>query len=175
MIHADTRGRHLPRARTLRRDRAAGGARRGARGEAREGQPQLVELFEAAVLWNGKVCLLTTDNHGNVHRGGGAFWQSDDGLTFRRPAMGYGKLRMHVSMEQYPSTHGVKDKPARGKGKMVRPQILVEDGRPAWLYCPSTNCYEGRKYSDCLVFKILTDEEVIAARGKKGAMDGDER
>jgi hypothetical protein len=50
MIHADTRGRHLPRARTLRRDRAAGGARRGARCQAREGQPQLVELFEAAVL-----------------------------------------------------------------------------------------------------------------------------
>ena len=46
---------------------------------------------------------------------------------------------------------------------MVRPQILMEDGRPAWLYAPSTACYKGRQYSDNLVFKILTDEEVKSA------------
>jgi hypothetical protein len=35
--------------------------------------------------WRGKICLLTTDNHGQVTgiRGGGALWVSEDGLKFQ--------------------------------------------------------------------------------------------
>lgn len=131
------------------------------------------ELIEdgTAFIWNGKVCLITTDNHGNVHRGGGALWQSDDGLKFGPPKIAYFTLGRHVTKEQYPRTHGVKGKRSKG-GKMVRPQILMEDGRPAWLYAPSTECYEGRKYSDCLVFRILTDEQVMERRSKKEKQRG---
>lgn len=127
------------------------------------------ELIEdaTAFIWNGKVCLITTDNHGNVFRGGGAFWESDDGLKFGPPKIAYFRLGTHVTKEQYPRSRGVKGKPSKGGGKIVRPQILMEDRRPAWLYAPSTECYEGRKYSDCLVFRILTDEEVMERRSKK--------
>ena len=59
----------------------------------------------------------------------------------------------------YPRTHSVKGKRIKDYSKMVRPQFLMEDRRPAWLYAPSTGCYRGRRYSDNLVFEILTDEE----------------
>jgi len=38
----------------------------------------------SAFEWNGKICLLTTDNHGKVTglRGGGALWVSDNGKKF---------------------------------------------------------------------------------------------
>jgi hypothetical protein len=123
------------------------------------------ELIEdgTAFIWNGKVCLLTTDNHGNVLRGGGAFWQSDDGLKFGPPALGYYHFDKYVSHEQYPRTHGVKGRRIKSYSKIVRPQILMEDGRPAWLYAPSGSCQKGREYSDCHVFRILTDEELKSA------------
>nr|MCU0874651.1 sulfatase-like hydrolase/transferase [Pirellulaceae bacterium] len=39
----------------------------------------------SAFLWDGRVFLLTTDNHGKVTgvRGGGALWVSDDGVHFK--------------------------------------------------------------------------------------------
>jgi len=113
-----------------------------------------------ACVWNGKVCLVTTDNHGTIQRGGGLLWQSDDGLSFGPPTRAYCTLDRHVSQERYPRTHSAKGKRIKGYSKMVRPQILMEDGRPAWLYAPSTACYQGRQHTDNLVFKILTDEEV---------------
>jgi len=120
------------------------------------------ELIEdgTAFIWNGKVCLLTTDNHGNVLRGGGAFWQSEDGLKFGSPTLGYYHFDKYVSQQHYPRTHGVKGRPLKSYSKIVRPQILIEDGRPAWLYAPSGACEKGRAYSDCHVFRIMTDEEV---------------
>jgi hypothetical protein len=87
-------------------------------------------------------------------------WQSDDGLNFGPPTRAYYTLDRHVSQERYPRTHSVKGKRIKDYSKMVRPQILMEDGRPAWLYAPSTGCFKGRQYSDDLVFEILTDDEV---------------
>ena len=94
-------------------------------------------------------------------------WQSDDGLSFRSPTRAYYTLDRHVNQEQYPRTHSAKGKPIKRYSKMVRPQILVEDGRPAWLYAPSTGCYKGRQYTDNLVFKILTDEEMRSANDRQ--------
>jgi hypothetical protein len=113
-----------------------------------------------AFIWNGKVCLITTDNHGTIQRGGGLLWQSDDGLSFGPPTRAYYTLKRHVSQERHPRTHSVKGKRIKDYSKMVRPQILMDHGGPAWLYAPSTGYYQGRQYSDNLVFKILTDEEV---------------
>ncbi len=120
------------------------------------------EMIEdgTAFIWNGEVCLLTTDNHGNVLKGGGAFWRSEDGLKFGPPALGYYRFDKYVSQEQYPRTHGVKGRRIKSYAKIVRPQILMENGRPAWLYAPSGACEKGRGYSDCHVFRIMTDEEV---------------
>jgi len=60
---------------------------------------------------------------------------------------------------------GRKDKPNRWDYKCIcNPCIQKVDGRPAWLYAPSGACEKGRKYSDCHVFGILTDEEVMEQR-----------
>lgn len=56
---------------------------------------------------------------------------------------------------------------------MVRPRTLMEDGRPAWLYAPSTARYKGREYTDNLVFKILTDEEMKSTNRKQPKSLGD--
>jgi len=119
-----------------------------------------------AFLWRGKVCLITTDNHGTIQRGGGLVWKSENGLAFASPTRAYYVLDRHVSQEEYPRTHGAKGKRIKRYSKIVRPQILMEDGRPAWLYAPSTGCYAGREYTDCLVYKVLTDEEVAKAKSR---------
>ena len=110
---------------------------------------------------------MTTDNHGTIKRGGGLLWQSEDGVDFGLPVMAYDHFDKYVTKEQYPRTHSVRrGKPARIKGyiKIVRPQILMENGRPAWLYGPSGVARKGREYTDCHVFKLLTDQAVREQR-----------
>ncbi len=116
-----------------------------------------------AFIWKGKVCLVTTDNHGTIKRGGGLLWQSEDGVHFGLPVMAYDHFDVYVTQQQYPRTHGVRSKRIKSYSKIVRPQILMENGRPAWLYGPSGACQKGRPYSDCHVFKIMSDEEVRQA------------
>jgi hypothetical protein len=121
-----------------------------------------------AFVWNGKVCLVTTDNHGAIKRGGGLLWRSEDGVDFGLPVMAYDHFDKYVTREQFPRTHSVRrGRPIRIKGytKIVRPQILMEDGRPAWLYGPTGVARKGREYTDCHVFKLMTDEEVLEKRG----------
>jgi len=113
-----------------------------------------------AFIWDVKVYLLTTDNHGIIQPGGGLLWESKDGIHFGLPTRAYYTFDHYVSQEQYPRTHGVKGRPIKSYCRIVRPQILMENGRPAWLYAPSGACQTGRVYSDCHVFKILSDEEM---------------
>lgn len=90
-----------------------------------------------AFLWEGKVCLLTTDNHGKVTgvRGGGALWVSDDGVHFKPE---WTQLGFDLIPRYYAGYN-----PARvrkiygGDPKFERPKVLCLDGRPAWLYAPS--------------------------------------
>ena len=91
----------------------------------------------SAFLWDGKVCLLTTDNHGAVTgvRGGGALWVSDDGMHFNPEWT-------QLGFELIPRYFAGYD-PARvkkvygGDPKFERPKVLCLDGKPAWLYAPS--------------------------------------
>jgi hypothetical protein len=124
----------------------------------------------SAFVWNGKVCLVTTDNHGTVKRGGGLLWQSEDGVAFGEPVLAYDHFSEYVTQQQFPRTHSVrrgKPMPIKGYIKIVRPQVLVEDGRPAWLYGPCGVARKGRDYTDFHVFRLLTDEEVKAKRAKE--------
>lgn len=89
----------------------------------------------SAFEWQGKVCLLTTDNHGLVTgiRGGGALWVSDDGINFRPEwtRVGYDRLpRYYAGYEE-----GRVTRIYGGDPKCERPQVLMKDGRPAYLYC----------------------------------------
>lgn len=91
----------------------------------------------SAFQWNGKVCLLTTDNHGAVTgvRGAGALWVSEDGIHFK-PAwtqLGFDLIPRYIAGYD-PSR--VK-KVYGGEPKFERPKVLCLNGRPAWLYAPS--------------------------------------
>jgi hypothetical protein len=125
-----------------------------------------------AFVWDGRVCLITTDNKGTLVRGGGLLWESEDGVSFGAPSRAYYTLEKYISKEQYPHTHQVKGRIGKGdRWKVVRPQILMEDGRPAWLYGPTAAYYKDRKYTNCLVFRILTDEEVLKKREEEKSED----
>jgi lysophospholipase L1-like esterase len=87
--------------------------------------------------WRGKICLISTDNHGGVTgvRGGGALWVSNDGLRFE-PAW------TQCAYERIPAYFRGYD-PAKARRiygpdpKLERPKLLMERGAPAWLYAPS--------------------------------------
>ena len=93
-----------------------------------------------AFIMDGNICLLTTDNHGIMKRGGGLLWTSKDGLKFDpEPKPGFGIMRDHIPAERFtkPRTHY-----GRG-GKFERPQVLLIDSKPAYLYLPAGTSIEG--------------------------------
>jgi hypothetical protein len=87
-----------------------------------------------AFMYNGKFCLLTTDNHGMMEFGGGLLWSSDDGIKFTDVEKGYHTIDEYVPAEKLEHAE-------RHYGpeviKFERPQILMKDGKPAYLYAPS--------------------------------------
>jgi len=114
-----------------------------------------------AFVWNGKVCLLTTDNHGTIERGGGLLWESGDGINFSKPSRGFYPLEHYAPRSRYPNRRRIY---GGQEWKVERPQVLIQDGKPAWLYAPSGANFTGREFTDCHVFKIMSDEEMKQAR-----------
>ncbi len=106
-----------------------------------EEQPLTAEgvFIEDATVFaaDGKVFLLTTDNHGKVTgiRGGGALWVSEDGRRFRLEdvRLGYDLIPRYYEGQMPSKMHRIYG----GAPKLERPKVLVIDGRPAWLYAPS--------------------------------------
>jgi endonuclease/exonuclease/phosphatase family metal-dependent hydrolase len=95
----------------------------------------------AAFAWRGGVRLLTTDNHGILERGGGLLWSSRDGLEFdAEPAPGFHLIERYLA-------DGVPAEGRRHYGqaqpKLERPQLLLRDGEPAFLFAPSGTNLEG--------------------------------
>jgi arylsulfatase A-like enzyme/lysophospholipase L1-like esterase len=91
----------------------------------------------SAFLWEQKVCLLTTDNHGRVTglRGGGALWVSDDGIHFKPE---WTQLGFALIPRYYAAYNPLAVKKIYGSDpKFERPKVLCLNGRPAWLYAPS--------------------------------------
>ena len=94
-----------------------------------------VTIEDAAVFhWDGKICLLTTDNHGNVTgvRGGGALWVSNDGITFKPEwtQLGFGTIPRY-----YPDYDPKRVARIYGYDpSFQRPKVLCIEDRPAWLY-----------------------------------------
>ncbi len=95
-----------------------------------------------AFIYNGKICLLTTDNDGILKKGGGLLWKSDDGIHFNTYEAGY-----HLINEYIPDSSTLKPKWYYGpkdRMKFERPQVLMKNGKPAWLYVASgCNIYGG--------------------------------
>ncbi|MBN2570478.1 MAG: hypothetical protein JXB42_13710 [Deltaproteobacteria bacterium] len=94
-----------------------------------------IVIEDASVfVWNDKLCLLTTDNHGLVTgiRGGGALWISEDGKTCDSALtqVGYDQLWRY-----YPHYDPKKITKVYGSQvKIERPKILMINGKPAYLY-----------------------------------------
>ena len=104
-----------------------------------------------AFMYNGKFALLTTDNHGILEEGGGILWTSEDGIHFDKYEKGFHRINAYtdVDMGKVSVIYGA----GAGKyAKFERPQLLLKDGKPWYLYVPSgTNIYGG----DCTVSYVL--------------------
>lgn len=106
-----------------------------------------------AFIWRKHVCLLTTDNHGILEKGGGLLWKSVDGLTFDpQPLSGFhhfGEYYLEGQIPENSITH------YGGTVKFERPQLLMDKkGEPAYLYCPSGVAVDGSDGTNCYVLKF---------------------
>ena len=94
-----------------------------------------------AFQWRNQICLITTDNHGMIENGGGLLWTSTDGLNFAPQPM---KAFHHFGRHYFPN--GVpKNSRAHytNQVKFERPQLLMIDGEPRYLYVPSGRATDG--------------------------------
>lgn len=95
-----------------------------------------------AFIFNGKVCMITTDNDGILKKGGGLLWKSEDGINFYSYEAGFKLINEYIidnSLLKPKWFYGPKD-----KMKFERPQVLMVKGKPAWLYVASgCNIYGG--------------------------------
>ncbi|MEN8249106.1 MAG: glycoside hydrolase family protein [Bacteroidota bacterium] len=108
-----------------------------------------------AFMYNGKFALLTTDNHGIIERGSGILWTSEDGIQFNEYEKGYHRITGYTEVD--PSKVTIHYGPInRTYYKFERPQVLLIDGKPKYMYLPSgRNIYGGDgTISYVLKFKI---------------------
>ena len=118
-------------------------------------------------LWDGKVCLLTTDNHGQVTgiRGGGALWVSSDGVSFNPKWTQVGYYRIPAYLKNYDPK---KVRRIYGQDpKLERPKILMIQGRPAYLYAPSGWAVHGGNRTACYVLRINLPENASSLALKR--------
>lgn len=94
-----------------------------------------------AFIYNDKICLLTTDNHGILEAGGGILWKSDNGLDFTEYEPGFHRFDKYLpagALDHAKQLYGAYP-------KFERPQVLMKDGKPAYLYVPSGANIKGGK------------------------------
>ncbi len=107
-----------------------------------------------AFIYNGKICLLTTDNHGLIEKGGGILWSSDDGIYFDEKEQGFYPAVKYLGKEK------LKNARKHYGGKIVkfeRPQVLMIDNKPAYLYAPSGYHFFGGESTVSYVLKFSID------------------
>jgi hypothetical protein len=106
-----------------------------------------------AFLWRNKICLMTTDNHGIIEKGGGLLWVSEDGLQFKaEPLSGFHNAQNFYLKGNFPS--GANIRYGGKKVKFERPQLLMDDNNePEYLYCPSGVALDGSDGTNSYVLK----------------------
>jgi hypothetical protein len=105
-----------------------------------------------AFLLNGKYCLLTTDNHGLIKKGGGILWKSADGIHFEEKEQGFYPVNEYLGEEK------LKNAVNHYSGNIIkfeRPQILMIDNKPAYLYVTSGYHFFGGKSPVNYVMKYV--------------------
>jgi len=97
-----------------------------------------------AFVEKGEVCLLTTDNRG----GAGYLWKSKDGINFGDPILGYDKVQHYLGKKALAGAKVLRSK------KFERPQILIQKGRPTYLFLSSGVNWNGGQGSYSCSFRI---------------------
>lgn len=105
-----------------------------------------------AFIENGKIHLLTTDNHTRA----GLLWSSEDGIKFSdKPKLGYGRIDSYIPIDKV--NEGTR---FRG-GRLERPQLLMQNGKPTHLFVASGgNVNEGADGACSYIFRIKKDTGV---------------
>jgi hypothetical protein len=86
-----------------------------------------------------------------IEPGGGILWTSEDGIHFDTYKKGVHRINNYtdIDMSKVAVHYGPKN---REYAKFERPQVLLKNDKPAYLYVPSgTNIYGG----DCTVSYVL--------------------
>jgi len=107
-----------------------------------------------AFKWDGKFCLLTTDNFGDNTgiRGGGILWLSDRPTNFRIADAQIGYME--------PTTHCPQVDTSRARAvygsnfRFERPGILMLNDRPAYFYAPCGINLDGADHTCSYVMRI---------------------
>jgi hypothetical protein len=98
-----------------------------------------------------KIYLLTTDNHGILEKGGGLLWESDEGLQFHLAEQGF------YPAEKYLGKKALQSARRHYGGNIIkfeRPQLLLVDEEPAYLYVPSGYHFFGKESTASYVMRI---------------------
>ena len=105
-----------------------------------------------AFLWRKHICLLTTDNHGILEKGGGLLWVSEDGMTFKpEPLSGFHNCQNYYLEGKVPE--GANSRYGK-RVKFERPQLLMDaNDEPEYLYCPSGVALDGSDGTNSYVLK----------------------
>ncbi|MGJ8676702.1 MAG: glycoside hydrolase family protein [Akkermansiaceae bacterium] len=98
---------------------------------------------------NKRVKLITTD----YEAGAGYLWESNNGIRFDEPKLGFETLDQYISADLLEKSFKLKTRVER----LDRPQLLIQDGRPTYLYAASSSNFNGGKGSYSCVFKILPE------------------
>lgn len=105
-----------------------------------------------AFIYNDKICLLTTDNHGILELSGGILWKSDTGVDFNENELGFHRFDKYLPEGSY--AHAKKW--YGSYLKFERPQVLMKEGKPAYLYVASGTNIKGG--DGTLVYVLRFDE-----------------
>ncbi len=103
--------------------------------------------------YNKKVYMVTTDNHGMMCMGGGILWESEDGLRFSNPKNAFNLLPTYLKSGKLPD--GVKD--VKSGPKFERPQVLMLDGKPVYMYMPCGVNLDGGNVTQGHALRIRPD------------------
>ncbi|MBD3628465.1 sialate O-acetylesterase [Cyclobacterium sp.] len=108
-----------------------------------------------AFMMDNLFCLLTTDNHGLIEKGGGILWQSKDGIKFEKRAQGFYPVEAYLGSEKLANAinHYAGD-----IIKFERPQLLMKEGKPCYLYVASGYNWFGGEAPVSYIFKYREDQ-----------------
>ena len=104
-----------------------------------------------AFIFRDKICLLTTDNHGILEKGGGLLWVSEDGVHFELAEQGF------YTAEKYLGKKALQKARRHYGGKIIkfeRPQILMINEEPGFLYVSSGYHFFGKESTASYVMRF---------------------